>query len=399
MIRILSFLPLCFSTSIVSLAQKVSYVHPSTLGVHFVLSDFKNKIVETPSKLDAGLSLSYVKGLTSRLDYQVTIAGSFPDSISKEPVSSEKSLLLQTAISLRARLFDKKKSIQPYIVSGPGFSFHKSDLVSYWLLGAGIELNYKDIFITTSFQYNLSGSQKLNNHYLYTIGIAGLLSLKQKKSAPVVKTVFYQNTRDRDGDGILDSADLCIDQPGFARFEGCPDSDVDGIEDRKDACPTVFGFEKYKGCPIPDRDNDGINDEEDSCINVPGVKENKGCPLIKQELKDKINLAAKNILFKTGSYELLPISFGSLDEVILLLKNNPSVTVLVEGHTDNTGSDQSNLLLSENRANAVVRYLTNNGIEISRLKVMGFGQTQPIDTNETPAGRTNNRRVVFKLSQ
>jgi OOP family OmpA-OmpF porin len=93
------------------------------------------------------------------------------------------------------------------------------------------------------------------------------------------------------------------------------------------------------------------------------------------------------------------MSFGSLDEVILLLKNNPSVTVVVEGHTDNAGSVQSNLLLSEDRANAVVRYLTNNGIEISRLKAIGFGQTQPIDTNETPAGRTNNRRVVFKLSQ
>lgn len=381
--------------------------------------------------MDAGLSFSYLKGVNRHLDWLINLSGSFPDSISKNiAVTNKKSLFLQSDFSIRARLLGKQKWFNPFLQSGLGFSNYRSNFGTYFLIGPGIELNYKDVFLITSLQYRGSLSNNLNNHYFYSIGIAGLIGKKEKKSknTTIPKVIDPPIARDRDGDGILDSVDACPTTPGLAKFQGCPDSDGDGIEDRSDKCPTVFGFERYQGCPIPDRDKDGINDEEDQCIDVPGVikykgcpvpdtdgdsindemdscvtifgvKENKGCPLIEKEIKDKIDLVAKNIFFKTGSYEILPKSFGPLNEVVEILKQNPSFKLTIEGHTDNVGIPESNQILSENRAKAVMQYLIGEGIESSRLAAVGYGQVKPVDKNSTSKGRANNRRVEFKLYQ
>ena len=108
---------------------------------------------------------------------------------------------------------------------------------------------------------------------------------------------------DRDGDGIADKDDKCPDVPGIAKYGGCPipDTDHDGINDEEDKCPTVAGVARYGGCPIPDRDNDGVNDEEDKCPDLPGTAANHGCPEVKAEVKKRIDVAAHNIYFATGS--------------------------------------------------------------------------------------------------
>ncbi|MCB0638069.1 MAG: OmpA family protein [Lewinella sp.] len=93
---------------------------------------------------------------------------------------------------------------------------------------------------------------------------------------------------DRDGDGITDASDKCPDTPGIAQFEGCPDTDGDGIADASDKCPDTPGIAQFEGCP--DTDGDGIADAQDNCPNDPGPASNQGCP--EQSLivtaKDKI---------------------------------------------------------------------------------------------------------------
>jgi len=78
-----------------------------------------------------------------------------------------------------------------------------------------------------------------------------------------------------------------------------------------------------------------------------------------------------------------------------LLEDNPLLRIQLNGHTDNVGSDTDNLSLSDARARAVYNYLVDNGIEASRLSSKGFGETTPIDTNDTPEGRHRNRRTEF----
>lgn len=103
----------------------------------------------------------------------------------------------------------------------------------------------------------------------------------------------------------------------------------------------------------------------------------------------------KNVFFKSGSAELEVASQAELDKLVNLLNDNPTMNIQINGHTDNVGSDDDNLKLSESRAQSVVNYLITKKIEAKRLKFKGFGETLPISTNDTPNGRQQNRRTEF----
>jgi outer membrane protein OmpA-like peptidoglycan-associated protein len=205
---------------------------------------------------------------------------------------------------------------------------------------------------------------------------------------------------DTDKDGINDEEDKCPTVPGIAKYQGCPvpDTDKDGINDEEDKCPTVPGVARYQGCPIPDTDGDGVNDEEDKCPTVPGPRENQGCPVISEEVKKRVDFAANNILFITGSFRLASKSFKGLDEVVKIMTENPEMKLAIDGHTDNVGKDDMNQTLSDNRAASVKAYFVSKGIDESRITSAGHGETMPIADNKTAAGRAKNRRVELKLS-
>jgi outer membrane protein OmpA-like peptidoglycan-associated protein len=110
-------------------------------------------------------------------------------------------------------------------------------------------------------------------------------------------------------------------------------------------------------------------------------------------------LALQGIYFDTGSDKLRPESTGTLKEIGQMLKDHPELRLLIEGHTDNVGSEASNLTLSENRAAAVKTFLIASfGVDPSRLESKGFGASKPAAPNDTPEGRQTNRRVeIVKL--
>jgi outer membrane protein OmpA-like peptidoglycan-associated protein len=213
---------------------------------------------------------------------------------------------------------------------------------------------------------------------------------------------------DKDGDGIADKDDSCPDQPGSSANKGCPvpevvekpDTDKDGVTDTEDKCPTVAGQSRYEGCPIPDTDGDGINDEEDKCLTVKGTVENSGCPpqVIKEDIIEKVNIAARSIQFRYTQASLLPSSYPVLDEIVKILEQDPSLKLSIEGHTSSDGNPSANLKLSQERADNVKKYLETKGIQSSRLSARGFGQTQPLNNGKTEAEKALNRRVELKLS-
>ena len=104
-----------------------------------------------------------------------------------------------------------------------------------------------------------------------------------------------------------------------------------------------------------------------------------------------------NIFFEFGKAELKEESYPELKRLIKLLNDNPGINIEISGHTDNVGSDADNLSLSQNRADAVVKYLTDNGIKGGRLTAKGYGETAPVATNDTDEGRQLNRRVSFTV--
>jgi OmpA-OmpF porin, OOP family len=210
---------------------------------------------------------------------------------------------------------------------------------------------------------------------------------------------------DTDHDGIDDEHDSCRTIAGVARYNGCPvpDTDHDGIDDEHDSCKTVPGVARYHGCPIPDRDGDGVNDDEDQCPDTPGTLENHGCPAPKPEapekiIQEKIDYAAKNILFPLGSDQLIDSSYGVLNDLADILLAHPHWHLTIEGHADNIGTQERNLALSQKRATSVKNYLVGKGVPELRITATGFGQEHPISNNGTAKGRAANRRVELKLS-
>ena len=119
---------------------------------------------------------------------------------------------------------------------------------------------------------------------------------------------------------------------------------------------------------------------------------------VKKEVKEAVEQAAKNIYFATGSAKLLTKSYGPLNTVVKMLKDNPDYQVSIEGNSDNTGTAARNQTLSEERAASVAAYLKSKGIDESRITSKGNGQDNPIASNKTAAGRAKNRRVELKIS-
>lgn len=116
-----------------------------------------------------------------------------------------------------------------------------------------------------------------------------------------------------------------------------------------------------------------------------------------KKLKEGTKVILKNIFFDYDKATLRPESYPELDRVVELLNQNPNLKVEISGHTDSKGSDEYNLKLSQLRAKSVVDYIISKGIPANKLIAKGYGETQPIDTNETEEGRQNNRRVEFKV--
>ena len=105
----------------------------------------------------------------------------------------------------------------------------------------------------------------------------------------------------------------------------------------------------------------------------------------------------KNIFFDSGKATLRPESYTELNRVVNFLNENPIIEIEIAGHTDNTDSDVANLKLSQARSNSVKNYIVSNGIDESRIIAKGYGETKPIDSNDTEEGRQLNRRVEFTI--
>lgn len=205
---------------------------------------------------------------------------------------------------------------------------------------------------------------------------------------------------DADADGIADKDDMCPNDKGTKANNGCPDTDGDSIVDKDDKCVNQAGPKANGGCPWPDTDGDGVLDKDDDCKNEVGPASNKGCPepVITEVAEKQIGEFAKTILFNSGRASLQSQVPERLDGIVTIMQEFSKATFMIEGHTDSTGSNSLNDKLSAKRASAVKDYLVKNGIDASRLESKGYGESNPIDTNKTRAGRKNNRRVEIKIT-
>lgn len=209
---------------------------------------------------------------------------------------------------------------------------------------------------------------------------------------------------DSDRDGVMDNMDRCANTPAGTRVDanGCAvpvDSDRDGVMDNADRCANTPAGTRVdaNGCAVPvDTDNDGVMDNVDACANTPRgtVVDGRGCARVFEE--GRTNIVLEGVTFASGNAVLTEAAKTVLDKVASQLVGAPDVNVEVQGHTDNTGSAATNTRISGLRAEAVRAYLASKGVDASRLTAKGYGPSQPVADNGTPAGRQQNRRVELK---
>ena len=175
------------------------------------------------------------------------------------------------------------------------------------------------------------------------------------------------------------------------------DEDRDGVPDERDNCPKTPPFyivDEY-GCPV-DSDQDGVVDSEDYCPEIPGLVANNGCPEQKEE-RIEIEERLENIYFAFGKFELTEYSRRKLITVIKMMVENESYILKMHGHTDDIGSDNSNIELAHKRLITVKNYLILNGVPDNRIIIIPHGESQPAVANTDNKSRANNRRVTFEL--
>ena len=151
------------------------------------------------------------------------------------------------------------------------------------------------------------------------------------------------------------------------------------MPNKADRCPLEVGSPDDEGCPK--RDSEGAPEPVS-----PPVKE------------ERLSLAGRRLVFAVGLAEIQGDGARILDEIAELLKSRPEVSLRIEGHTDNSGQEQLNRTLSQERANGVRAYLIQRGIAGTRLEARGYGPSRPVASNDTPEGRSENRRVEFVIT-
>ena len=410
---------------------------PALVGIHFNAIDIYTPVTFKSSStsrtftdlkdMDFGFGLSYWKGLTRTVDFSTKLNVLFHDYASKDrmKLNGKEEIGLEIEPSLNIRPYKDDALVAPFLTIGVGGGYYSGEWGAYAPAGVGVQLNLQSTtYVLLQAQYRFSLTKDiLKDNLFYSLGLAQRIGSAEPKVVPpppvpvvldrdndgvpdaddkcpdVAGLATLQGCPDRDGDGIADGDDKCPDVAGIAKYQGCPipDTDGDGVNDENDKCPTVAGVARYEGCPIPDGDGDGVNDEDDKCPTRPGPASNQGCPEIAKEVIEKVNIAAKNVFFSTASFKLLPKSFKSLNEVVAIMKADPTLMIDIDGHTDSQGSDEYNHTLSHNRAKSVSDYLISKGIEESRLKSTGYGEEKPVADNATAAGRAKNRRTEMTV--
>ncbi|HSW13326.1 MAG TPA: OmpA family protein [Solimonas sp.] len=192
--------------------------------------------------------------------------------------------------------------------------------------------------------------------------------------------------------------EIAVVDPVTGRTDCAIDTDQDGIFDSVDQCPgTPAGSAvNTNGCPVvggnSDADADGVPDVADRCPETKAgmTVDMSGC-VVGQ------TMTLQGVKFHNNSAELTSESKGILDGVGRTLNSQKNLSVEIGGHTDAIGTEAFNLLLSQQRAESVRQYLIAHGIDGKRMVAQGYGELQPVGSNDSEAGRDTNRRVEFKI--
>jgi OmpA-OmpF porin, OOP family len=272
----------------------------------------------------------------------------------------------------------------PYVSLGAGHAeFGVGDTISYTT--AGTDHEETRVNVGVGFRYNVSNGISIRGDLREFHGIdestfdtmaslglswAFTRTVASSKPAPAPEPAPAPAPADSDGDGVPDNRDQCPNTPAGVQVDsrGCPvDSDGDGVPDYRDECPNTAA-----GATVDERGCEGVT-----------------------ETVETIEL---RVQFPTNSSVIDATFDNEIRRVADFMAEYPETTVEIAGHSDSIGDAEYNRFLSQRRAEAVANRLTTVlGVDPDRVRAMGYGEAEPIASNDTAAGRAQNRRVEARI--
>jgi len=259
-------------------------------------------------------------------------------------------------------------------------------------VGTGVRYNVSDAISLRGDLREFHGIDESTFDTQVSLGISFAFNRTVASAAPA--------PADMDGDGVPDSRDRCPSTPTGATVDstGCePDADRDGVPDSRDACPDTSpgAVVDMRGCEL-DSDNDGVVDTQDLCPNttVGAEVDETGC----EGIVETIETFTIEVQFPTNSSVIGHTFDAEIRRVADALNDNPGTVVEIAGHADSTGKASYNQELSQRRAEAVAARLTGPlGVDPAKVSARGYGESEPVASNDTAAGRAENRRVEARI--
>ena len=277
--------------------------------------------------------------------------------------------LTQNNVGVMGRYhFDQKMGLTPYFGTGIGFVRNQkpTDFDATFSVAGGLVKEITDkVKLRTELRYRLeNGEEQTFGDYMFNAGLNIALGEKAVESTQT-KLVEKAPQLDSDNDGVSDANDRCPNSPAGSRVDASGCAIVDGDDDR-----------------------DGVLNSKDACPHsrAGAVVDNTGCEV-------KVVIELQGVHFDTDKSTLKSSSITILNSAVKTLGEHGTIRVEVAGHTDSTGSDKYNQALSQRRAKVVYDYLSSHGVSDDRMTWKGYGESQPMATNDTDEGRTQNRRT------
>lgn len=395
LIQTLAIVSSCFISAHASAVDERWYISPA---LSYLAPDSDRQ-----SDDGLGFRLGLGKAISNSWDLEASLATDRFDIKNSSDDFSQNSLGLDALF-----YFSRNAHFAPYIVMGAGaISTKVTNEHSNAMMNAGLgfksDFTNSGIGLRTDLRYredfddkNVTNQSSFGD-WVFNLGLIFPLGEKAR-SAPLAFAAAPMSLppMDGDADGVLDKDDLCPNTPAGAKVnaQGCgPDSDKDGVVDSLDQCMnTPAGVTvNSQGCEL-DTDSDGVVDGKDQCpATMAGIKVDiKGCPI-------PVVVILKDVNFEVNSARLTQGSFAVLDKAAKDLSKRPELKIEVSGYTDDRGSDSLNQALSQKRAQTVSSYMISRGVKASCLTVKGFGEEDPVASNDTAAGRAENRRVELHI--
>jgi OOP family OmpA-OmpF porin len=350
-------------------------------------------------------------------------------------------------------IFDKKSKLYPILTIGTGInqlSIKDINLKTTNLAitpGLGFRYHVTNRF---SLQYKssyhiISNQSDFLSHSIGLIYNFNLIApVKKSKEVPSnlienskkdIAKIDLLNTNDSDNDGVANANDKCPNITGLAKYSGCPDTDKDGFPDYQDKCPNEFGTVFNMGCPegvnpnstnianANSKNNSIENQTSNNSTNTNNgtnteTKINNTSNSISSKSADpdvnnnslKSNSSASNnsenatpaytmAFFDFNEYVIKPQFYDSLNLLSQILIQDPSTFIRINGHADNVGEAEYNVLLSLNRSSAVRNYLVSQGVNLHQISCWGYGYYKPLSNNDSEQGRSRNRRAEIHFTK